>query len=196
MTNPLSRVTPSSAVVTPAAREGIDAAIGNVMAHGTLSDYGPPIGQVKELEQIVGSRDGTHQRYVMTLRGFTARDGVFYPYEIGLMAQTWELRDDNRFHIDIWKHFMAMDGTRARSAHDSMVQERGGNVVGWGSSPTTPAEAEENLAANLPRWVTYTPPTSSPSALDDARRARAAIAPSVSAPLTLAPPAHGGALRR
>lgn len=167
------------------------------MTHGTLSDYGPPIGQVKELEQIVGSRDGTHQRYVMTLRGFTASDGVFYPFESGLMAQTWELRDDGRFHIDIWRHFMAMDGQRARSSHDSMIQERSGNVVGWGSTPVTPAEAEANLAANLPRWMEHTPPAgvTQGDAVDARRRPRMSIAPVIGAPAGLEAPASSGALR-
>ncbi len=201
MSNPLIRIAPSTAVgaPSPSTREGFEAAVANVMAHGTVSDYGPPIGQLKELEQTVGSRDGTHQRYLMSLRGFTASDGVFYPYEVGVMSQDWVMRDeDGRFHIDIWKHFMSMDGRRSRSSHDSLVQDRRGNVHGWGSTPFDAAAAEENLTGALPRWVQYTPAASlAPSDgvdANDVARLRSRIAPSVSAPAMLVPPAVGGAL--
>ncbi|HSI04249.1 MAG: hypothetical protein ACAI38_05220 [Myxococcota bacterium] len=202
MSNPLPRIAPTTTIGTasPFSREGFETAVSNVQAHGTITDYGPPIGELKELEQIVGSRDGTHQRYVMTLRGFHGSDGVFYPYEVGLMSQNWVMHDeDGRFHIDIWKHFMSMDGTRSRSSHDSLVEDRRGNVFGWGSTPHTAAEAEENLTAALPRWVRYTPPASltpgdDVDATEETRRSRSRIAPSITPPATLAAPTSTGAL--
>ncbi|HSI04783.1 MAG: hypothetical protein ACAI38_16680 [Myxococcota bacterium] len=160
MASPISAVSPLPRNEAPAvAPAGWETALANIASHGTLADYGQ-FGTYKGIEQTEGSRDGTHQRYFAGQFGFVDTAGQFHGGNTQIIAEDWQLRDDGRYYVDIWRHIVSPQGELLRSEHAYLVENQNGRVFDSGSRPMQPGEAAANLTSQMPRWVTFTPPAS------------------------------------
>ncbi len=135
-----------------------ETAIANIRANGTYRPANSPFPATIGLADITGPRESTHQADYMNLWGVRRADCSFSAREASIVSESWTATPDGNLHFDQWLHKLGMDGTAQSASHRWVLQGPSGRVLGFGSYPVQPGEAEASLAALVDKFATFVPP--------------------------------------